>query len=105
MKDQPSARRGRVDPLAQAAKPDPTLLQLAIVSIRMPQRAAQPVKPPHDQRVLPVAQMIQHPSQLRPVAQRAAGGIAEDPLRARGGQRVELQREILLARRDPRIPE
>ena len=51
------------------------------------------------QRV-PRAQMIERPSQLDAFLKRATGVVGEDPLAPRRGQRVVLQRRVLLERRN-----
>jgi hypothetical protein len=100
MEDQPAARRGRVDALLQRDKPDAALGQHRDRVDQMTQRATEAIQPPHDQRVA-FAQVVKQPRELGPLVQRATRGVAEDPQTASGGQRVVLQAELLLARRDP----
>jgi hypothetical protein len=40
--------------------------------------------------------VIEHPRQLEPLVERAAGRVAEDPRASRRRQRVVLERELLL---------
>jgi hypothetical protein len=64
------------------------------------QRAPEPVQPPHHERVA-LTEVIERPRQLGPLAERAAGRVAEDPGASRRGERIMLERELLLDRGDP----
>jgi hypothetical protein len=66
------------------------------------QAAAEPVQPPHDERIA-AAQIIQAGVELRAAADRAGADIAVDPLAAGVLELGELQREVLLASGDPRV--
>ena len=95
----PGGGRG-VDPLREAAKTELPALELADQLDQMPQRAAEAIQAPHHQRVLAVAQLLERPLELRPLRKRSRRGVAE-PARAAGRfERVELQREVLVAGRD-----
>ena len=63
----------------------------------MPQRATQPIQTPDHQRVLAVAQLFQHPLKLRPFAQRPGRGIAKAPGTPGAIERIELERDVLVA--------
>lgn len=98
------AKRGLHALSCSDTKPDAALGEHRDRVDQMAQRSTQAIQPPHDQRVA-LAKVLKQPRQLGPLVQRAARGIAEDPPTARGAQRVVLQAELLLARRDPRVPE
>lgn len=85
-------------------KPAPALRQTGHGVDEMAKRAPQAVEPPDDERVA-LAQVIEQPGELDAVIERAAGGVAEDPHAPCSGQRVVLQRELLLTGRNPRIAE
>jgi len=65
VEDQASPSGGRVDALPQRPEPHPPLIQPGHRVDQVPQRPAQPVQPPHHQRV-PRAQLPQDLLQLRP---------------------------------------
>src|SRR5436305_9553119 len=100
---QPTRRARGVDPLRQAAKTEPALPELANQLDQMPQAPAQAIQPPHHQHVLAVTQLLQRPLELRPFAQRPRRGVAEPPLTPGRFERVELQRDVLIASRDTGI--
>ena len=82
--------------------PPPGLSELS--GAEVPQRPAQPVQPPHHQRV-PGPQLLQASVQLRAPVQRPGGSIGEHPPAPSPGQRVALQAGVLLRCRNPGIPQ
>jgi hypothetical protein len=79
-------------------------LPLSIAIDEVAQRAPEPVQPPHHERVA-LTEVIERPRQLGPLAERAAGRVAEDPGASRRGERIMLKRELLLDRGDPGVAE
>src|SRR5664279_722698 len=67
-------------------------------------RKAQPVQPPDHQGVLR-SELIQHLRQCGTRIQGTGGGIDEHPVTAGGGQRVTLQRDVLVTGGDPGVAE
>ena len=70
----------------------------------MPDRSAQPVQAPDHQGVIR-SELIQHLGQRGTRIQGTGGGIDEHPVTAGGGQRVTLQRNVLVTGGGhPRVP-
>jgi hypothetical protein len=69
---------------------------------QVPQRATQPVQPPHHQRVAR-PQRLQPPIQLRPPLSYTADVIGERPPAAGRAQRIALEVRVLLQRGYPGI--
>ncbi len=83
-----SGRPGRIDPILEAADPDPPFLELGDCGDQVSQRAAETIQAAHDQAVTPVTQMRQCALELPPLTPRPR--IGEPPLAARGAQCIEL---------------
>jgi hypothetical protein len=99
---EPSAGRGRVYVLGQAAKADPSLVKHGDRVDQVPQRPAETIKAPNHQRVTR-PQMIKATLQLRPRLERARSSVDEHPRAAGACQRVALQIGVLLDRRHPGV--
>jgi hypothetical protein len=81
----------------QAAKADAAVFERADGVDQVPQAAPEPIELPHHQRVAG-PQVVEGAGEFGPLRDRAARLLAEHALAARGLQRVELQRGVLLGR-------
>jgi len=102
MEDQLAAARRRVELLGQAPEADPAPLQPVQGRDQRRQGTPEPVEPPDGERVAR-PEVGQGRSQPRPLRLRTAHGVGEELLAARRPERVLLQGQGLLRRRDPRV--
>jgi len=83
-------------------EPDPLALQLAHELDQVPERRAQPIKPPHCEHVAKSEHTL-HPFRAGAERFAAAGRVLENMLTPRPIQGITLQIKILLCRRNPCI--
>jgi len=102
VKREPPRRSRRVDALSQASEADSALLEPRDRFDQVPQRAAETIELPDDERVA-LAEMVEAVVELRADVQRPGGGVFEVSLAPGPVKRIELQREILLAGRGARV--
>jgi hypothetical protein len=102
MEHQPPAGGRRVDALPQRPEAHATLVQVGDDVDQVPQRPAEAVQPPHHQGV-PRPQLLEDLIELRAPVQRPGRVVGPHPPTTRGGELVDLQVRVLLARRDPRV--
>ena len=95
MEDEPAARRGGVDGLLEAAKPDAALSQPGHGVDEMPEGAAEPVEFPDDQGVAG-AELVQEQLEGGAVGAGAAGGLGEHPVAAGTLEGVDLELGLLV---------
>jgi hypothetical protein len=102
VKDEPSPWRRGVDRLGERAEADAAPVQGADRFDQMRQRAAETIELPYRQDIA-LTRKIQRRRQSGPLGFRSRGPVFENTNASGLGERVELQRQILLGRRDPCI--
>ena len=102
VKDQPAARRGRVDRFGERAETDAALLRIVHRFDQMRQRPTEAIELPHDQNVS-FPRIGERSSQSRSIGLRPGGRVLEHLSAAGRGQGVELERHVLFGSRNPGI--
>jgi hypothetical protein len=91
MKDQPPARRCRVEMLGQRHQPDIPVVQILSRCDELLKGACQAIQLPHDEGVAPAQHVVEDAFQLGPGGAVAGRFLAKDLLAASRGQRLELK--------------
>ncbi len=99
---EPPAAGGGVDVLGQRLESDLAGLELLDDLDQVLEAAAETVQAPDDERVARL-QEREALIELRSLLERPGADVAEDASAASGGERVELQREVLLIGGDARV--
>lgn len=94
----PTCRRG-VDRLGERSEPDSLLLELGNKIVQFPHVPSKPIKTRHHEGVA-LTQNIEGCGELWSCFRPAADVFLKDPATLRFFERIELQRQVLLMRRD-----
>jgi hypothetical protein len=99
---EPAGGRRGVDVARQHLEANPALLQIADEADDVGQRASDPVELPHHERIA-LARCVERLGQARAVGRAARTNVVVDPLASGARERIALQVEALLARRDAHV--